>query len=136
MGESQLFQFVLSANGAGRAGGLGRADDDHGLEPATSSTRSTAAAGDTVSGHALFLTPGAYTIHFTVLGAAGGGVPPLSYNLLGEGISDPIGPVPDDPTLTPVYNIPTMPGFFGYPDGTITTDPFLITLMMPPPPSP
>jgi hypothetical protein len=133
VGESQLMQFVLSAGAVGAPAGATV------QMTVTDSTGKVvyslaAAVGDTVSGPGAFLTPGAYTIHFSLPGVTGGGVPPVSYNLLGEGISDPIGPVPDDPTLIPVYNIPTMPGFFGYPDGTITTDPFLITLMMPPPP--
>ena len=86
----------------------------------------TAQAGNTVSGPALFITPGAYTIRFSLLGGTVGSVPPVGYSLLGEGISDPIGPVSVDPTLTPVYDSDTMPGFFVYPDGTLTEDPFLI----------
>ena len=87
----------------------------------------SADAGDTVSSNALFLTPGAYTLSFTALAPAGGPVPAMSYNLSGESISDPIGAVLNDPTQTPVYTSPTTPGVFLYPDGTKTTNPFLIT---------
>ena len=107
VGESQLMQFLLSANAPG-------APADTGVQMTiTDSTGQvvftlTASAGDTVSGPALFLTPGAYTVGFSVLGATGGDVPPVAYSLLGEGISDPIGPVSVDPTLTPVYS-PLLP---------------------------
>jgi hypothetical protein len=124
VGESQLMQFVLSANAAGAPAGTAMqmtVTDSAGNVVYTL----TAAAGDTVSGPALFLTPGAYKVRFSLLGVTDGSTPPVAYRLLGEGFSDPIGPVTVDPTLTPVYTSPTMPGYFTYPDGTTTTDPFL-----------
>jgi hypothetical protein len=125
VGETQLMQIVLSAGAVGAPTGTAM------QMTVTDSTGKvvyslTAQAGDTVSGPALFLTPGAYTIRFSLLGATGGVVSPVGYSLLGEGISDPIGPVSVDPTLTPVYDSDTMPGFFVYPDGSVTQDPFLI----------
>jgi hypothetical protein len=125
VGESQLMQFVLSASAAGAPAG---AAVQMTITDATGNVvySLTASAGDAVSGPALFLTPGAYSLRFSLLGATGGVVPPVTYSLLGEGFSDPIGPVLDDPTLTPVYDSPTMPGFFVYPDQPATMSSFLI----------
>jgi hypothetical protein len=53
-------------------------------------------------------------------------MPSLSYSLMGESISDPIGAVVNDPTLQPDYTSPTTPGGFLYPDGTNTMSPYLI----------
>jgi hypothetical protein len=125
VGESQLFQFLLSANGP-------NAPEGSAVEMTITDSSGnvvyslTAAAGDTISSAALLLTPGAYTLSFTVLAPAGGPVPTLSYNLSGESISDPIGAVINDPTLTPVYTDPTTPGGFLYPNGTKTTSSYLI----------
>jgi hypothetical protein len=125
VGESQLFQFLLSANGQGAPAGSAvqmTITDSSGKVVYSL----TANAGDTVSSDALFLTPGAYTLSFTVLSPSGSPVPTLSYSLMGEPFSDPIGPTPTDPTQTPVYNSPNMPGVYLYPDGTTTTTTFLI----------
>ena len=86
----------------------------------------TADAGDTVSSNALLLATGAYTLSFTVLGPPGGPVPALSYSLMGESISDPIGAVVNDPTTQPVYTSPTTPGGYLYPNGVSTTSSYLI----------
>ncbi len=129
VGENQLTQFVLSASGSGAPAGAAvqmTVLDKNGRVVATL----TAAAGDTTSGDALFLSPGAYTLRFSVLGVTGGNPATVAYALQGEAISDPIGPVLDDPTLTPIYTSPTMPGFFFYPDGTATRNPFLIVPMV------
>jgi hypothetical protein len=125
VGESQLMQFVLSASAAGAPAGTAvrmTITDAQGNVVYSL----TAPPNDTASGPALFLTPGAYTVHFDLLGVIGGSAPPVTFQLLGEGISDPIGPVADDATLTPSYTTPTMPGVFTYPNGTVTTDSFLI----------
>jgi hypothetical protein len=124
VGESQLMQFVLSASDAGAPAGTAVQMT---FTDATGNVvySLTASAGDTVSGPALFLTPGAYKVRFVLLGAVSGSVSPLAFNLLGEGISDPIGPVADDPTLTPVYTSPTTPGIFTYPNGSTTRSSFL-----------
>jgi hypothetical protein len=127
VGENQLMQFVLSASGtqapAGAAIQMTILDQNGNVIYSL-----TAAANDTVSGHALFLTPGAYTLRFSVVGVSAGSTPALSYLLKGEEITDPIGPVTDDPTVNPVYTNPTMPNYFTYPDGTTTTNTFLIVL--------
>jgi hypothetical protein len=123
VGETQLMQLVLSA-GAGAPGSAVQMTVTDSTGRVIYSL--TARAGDVVSGPALFITPGAYTVRFSLLGVTGGSMPPVGYSLLGEGISDPIGPVSVDPSLTPVYDSDTMPGFFVYPDGSVTEDPFLI----------
>ena len=126
--ESQLFQFLLSATGVnappGSAVQMTITDSSGNIVYSLG-----AQVGDTVSSTALFLKPGAYTLSFAALAPAGGPVPAMSYNLSGESISDPIGAVINDPTQTPVYTSPTIPGVFLYPNGTQTTNPFLITLM-------
>jgi hypothetical protein len=123
--ESQLFQFLLAASSPGAPAGSAvqmTIRDQSGNVVYSL----TAQAGDTVSSAALFLTPGAYTLSFTAIAPAGSPVPTLAYNLSGESISDPIGAVISDPTLTPVYTSPTTPGTFLYPDGTTSTTPYLI----------
>jgi hypothetical protein len=123
VGESQLMQFVFSTSSA-PAGTAVQMTITNASGNVVYSL--TAMAGDTVSGPALFLTPGAYALHFTVLNTNGGIVPPVTYNLLGDGFSDPIGPVPDDPTLTAVYTNPTTPVTFTYPNGTTTPSPYVV----------
>jgi hypothetical protein len=125
VGESQLFQFLLSASGVGAPAGSAvemTIKDKDGNVVYTL----TSAAGDTVSSNALLLTPGAYSLSFTVLGPPGGPGPTLAYSLMGESISDPIGAVINDPTLTPIYQSPTMPGGFQYPGSPSTMSPYLI----------
>jgi Matrixin len=127
VGESQLFQFLLSASGQGAPAGsavqMTITDSSGNIVYSLS-----ADVNDTVSSNALFLKPGAYTLSFTALAPAGGPIPAMSYNLSGESLSDPIGAVLNDPTQTPVYTSPTLPGVFLYPDGTKTTNPFLIVV--------
>jgi hypothetical protein len=123
VGESQLFQFVLSADAVGTAsGGAVRMSifDSAGAEV----FRLVARAGDTVSGPSLFLVPGAYTVRFTVEDPSGG-PPPLPYRLRGRSLSDPIGPVLEDPTLLPMYRLDRDSDLFLYPGDIISQDPFL-----------
>jgi hypothetical protein len=127
VGESQLMHLILSANAVGGTAAPGSGLHMTVLDASGNVVYSlTAAAGDTVSGAALFLTPGAYTIRFTALGSAGTSSPPLAYTLLGDAISDPIGTVLSDPTLNPYYQVPGKPGWFYYPTGILTTSPFII----------
>jgi hypothetical protein len=119
VGESQLMNLVLSANAVGGAAAPGSAVQMtilDGLGRVVYTLKAT--AGDTVSGPALFLNTGAYTVRFTILGSTGTGGPSWSYTLLGDVISDPIGPVLTDPTLAPHYQAPGQPGWFLYPGGT------------------
>ena len=124
VGESQLMHLVLSAGAAG-----GPAAPDSAVQMTLQDASGnvvyslTAAAGDTVSGAALFLLPGPYTIQFT---AAGASTSSLAYNLVGDEISDPIGTVLTDPTLKPFYPAPLGPPWFLYPGGSLTTSPFWI----------
>jgi hypothetical protein len=123
--ESQLFQFLLSASGVGAPAGSAvqmTIKDQNGNVIYTL----TADAGDTVSSNALLLTPGAYTLSFTVLGPPGGPLPALPYSLMGESFSDPIGAVVNDPTTQPVYTSPTTPGGYLYPNGVSTMSSYLI----------
>jgi hypothetical protein len=124
--ESQLFQFLLASSGVGAPAGSAVQMTIKDLNGNVVYTL-TADAGDTVSSNALLLTPGAYTLTFSVLGPPGDPVSALSYSLMGESISDPIGAVVNDPTTQPVYTSPTMPGGFVYPNGTRTATPFLIS---------
>jgi hypothetical protein len=128
VGESQLFQFLLSAGGQGAPAGsevqMTITDSSGNIIDSLS-----APAGETVSNNAVLLTPGAYTLSFTVVAPPGSPIPTLSYNLMGESISDPIGAGLIDPTLTPVYTSPNTPGAYLYPDGTLTASPFLIVPM-------
>jgi hypothetical protein len=122
--QSQLFQFVLSAGAAGApSGGAVRMSifDGSGAEV----FRLVAGAGDTVSGPSLFLAPGAYTVCFTADGPAEGPSPPLTYRVRGKGLSDPIGPALEDPTLLPMYGSPNDPDLFLYPGDIFSQAPFL-----------
>ena len=107
VGESQLMHLILSANAVGGPAAPDSAVQMTMLDATGNVVYSlTAAAGDTVSGAALFLLPGPYTLQFTAIGAAGASSSPLAFSLLGDEISDPIGTVVTDPTLTPYYPAP------------------------------
>jgi hypothetical protein len=113
--ESQLFHFVLAASTADGSAAPGQRVQMTVLNQLGGVVFAlTAAAGDAVSGPALFLTPGAYTIRFSVSSTPGTVASALTFTLLGEVISDPIGPVIADPTLDPALN-PNDPGFFAFP---------------------
>jgi hypothetical protein len=123
IGQTQLFQFLLSAGAPGTPGGTIELTirDASGKVVADM----TSAAGDVVSAPAVLLTPGAYTLRVV---ATGGDVS-QTYDLSGQEISDPIGPSVSDPTLTPVYTNPTTPGTYTYPGGVVTTRPYWLTLI-------
>jgi hypothetical protein len=128
VGESQLMNLVLSAQTVGGTAGPGSAVQMTVRGKAGNVAYTlTAAVGDVVSGPALFLTPGAYTVSFTPLGSPGQA---LAFKLLGDGISDPIGPVLSDPTLVPDYQAPGLPGWFLYPGGTTSNVPYLFAPIM------
>ena len=125
VGESQLMHLILSASAVGGPAAPDSAIRMTMLDASGNVEYSlTAAAGDTVSGAAgRFLLPGAYTIQFIAMGASSD---LLAYDLLGDEISDPIGTVLSDPTLTPFYPAPLGPPWFLYPVGVLTTAPFFI----------
>jgi hypothetical protein len=127
VGESQLMHLVLSSSTVDGSAAPGSEVQMNILDASGNVIYSlTAAAGDTVSGPALLLTPGAYTVQFTSLNTSGSTNPTLAYTLLGDEISDPIGTVTTDPTLTPGYPVPGMPGWYQYPGGKLSTSPFLV----------
>jgi hypothetical protein len=118
--ESQLFHFLLSAQGSAGQVRMTIFDSSGNVV-----TTLTADAGDTVSGSAL-LKPGTYRVQFEQLGT----VEPLAFDLKGESESDPIGPVAVDPTTTPQFTDPTTPGQYIYPDGTTSTQPYQWALLL------
>jgi hypothetical protein len=116
VGQSQLINFLLSANSTSTpsTGGAVKMTilDQNGAIVYSLCSK----AGDVVSGSAVFLTPGKYTVLFTTSSSqTGSASSPFTYELTGNAISDPIGPVLTDPTLTPIYQAPSMPGWFQYP---------------------
>lgn len=120
--ESQLFEFLLTAGPSATAGaGVKMTITDSAGKVVYTLA---AAAGDTVSASAVFLTPGEYHVSFTAIGAIPGA--PLSFLLAGDAVTDPIGPTVFDPTLKPVYTNPTTPNVFTYPGNITTTIPWLI----------
>lgn len=81
----------------------------------------TALNGQTVSGD-VYLAAGNYTVDFVAATADGSALAPLTYNLRGKSITDPIDPIPINPGDPP----PAPPVVIGDPGAT--TDPTTITL--------
>ncbi len=128
--QTQLFDFALSASAlpAGVTGGVRMTIWD---AQGNARYTLTALAGQTVSDRSLFLPPGAYTVTYSAVGT-----PPtasLGYTLRGKALSDPIGPVRGDTTLTGQYQSATSPGVFVYPGNTTSTTPYLWVFSPPPP---
>ncbi len=88
--QSQLMHFVLAAGSTGGAAVVMTVTDAQGRVVLTL----RADPREPVSGN-VYLKAGRYTVRFT---AAGG---PVSFRLRGNGLSDPIGPGPSDPTANP-----------------------------------
>ena len=123
--DSQLFEFSLYANPLGTSGTASvrmRVFDSSG----NTLFDLSATAGATATTTGLFLTPGAYTIEFDLVTSGPLGVP-LSFQLGGATLSDPIGPAVNDPTLNPLYRCPTNPTMYCYPNGSMTSIPYLIS---------
>jgi hypothetical protein len=120
----QVFSFTLSAAGTGAPVGstvqMTITDSQGNVVYSL-----TALSGQTVTGPAALLAPGAYTVQFSVLTPAGA-PGTLSFELRGTSITDPIGPVITDPTFTPQYTNPNNPFTYYYPDGTVSVIPFLL----------
>jgi hypothetical protein len=126
--QNQVFNFTLSAAGAGAPAGSAvqmTITDASGNVVYTL----TAAAGQTVTGPPVLLTPGAYTVRFSIL-TPGGAPGSLTFQLRGGSITDPIGPVITDPTSSPMYTKPGDPFTYYYPDGTVSTNPFLLAALV------
>ena len=121
VGQTQLFGFTMSATGAAGASAQMTIVDSLGRVVYSL----IAPTGDTTSATSTLLPPGEYTVHVTPIPSATGDYTPVSYSILGSGLTDPIGPVVGSTTLTPQYQDPTKPGQFLYPIGKSTFDPYL-----------
>jgi hypothetical protein len=132
--ETQLFQFTLSAASSGAR--TGAAVDLTITDQAGNVVFDlVASAGRTASGGSVLLPPGPYTARFSMT-TTHGHAQPLSYGLSGSGLTDPIGPARNDPTLAPVYSQPISTSvppsnpianaiYYYYPNGAVILDPFL-----------
>jgi hypothetical protein len=122
IGQAQLFHLVLTAESAGSPPGATitvTITDESGNEVLSLS----AGAGESVSGPSVLLRPGAYRVRYQV-NAPVGSSGPIGFRIRGNRITDPTGPVVDDPTLEPEYGDSQDPGRFLYPDRYVTADPF------------
>jgi hypothetical protein len=95
--QSQLFHLALAASGAPGTAVQTILYDQSGAIVASL----TAMSGETQT-LTVFLSPGTYTVRFVQGGLSGVPLTPTTYTLRGIGLSDPIGPQPTDPTLTPI----------------------------------
>lgn len=122
IGQAQLFHLILTTEAMPSTFGaeiLVTITDERGRD--VLSLR--ALAGESVSGPAVLLRPGAYRIRYQLLNE-GGVAAPVAFRVRGNRLSDPTGPVIDDPTLAPEYGDPQNPGQFLYPGPFLTSDPF------------
>jgi hypothetical protein len=120
----QLFGLTLSTAGSAPAGTTVQMTivDANGV---VVDQLTAAAAGPTAAPGSALLGPGPYTVQFTLVSPAGTLAGPVPFVLLGDSLSDPIGPVVGDPTQTPLYQLPNDPLHFLYPDGQVVATPFL-----------
>jgi len=82
--------------------------------------------GELRSREAVLLNPGEYTVEVIPVTLDGSLPPALSYELLGIAISDLFVGDPDDPNNLPfACTEPGLEGFFCYPGGFVSPDPFL-----------
>lgn len=115
--QTQLFHFVLTAGGQDAGATVRvRVVDAGGSEVYAATARS----GESASEGAVLLTPGAYTVLIEIDNPNGS---PVSYVLRGASLSNPIGPVPIDPTTAPQYVSPVSPGTYLYPGFTVPYSP-------------
>jgi hypothetical protein len=123
----QLFQFLLSSTTTGASLGMPIVAT---IVSETGATVMTlyGQAGETISGPSVLLSPGEYTIRYAVKHAPG--APPISFSLRGLALSDPIGPVRTDTTLTPRYADPNNPNGYLYPNGFATLEEYLWTTLL------
>lgn len=117
--EDQLFHYTLAGGGTGTA--IRMTIYDSNLKEVFSATTWN---GDTISAN-VFLAAGTYTVRFEA-GSAGGLLPLINVSLNGLLASDPLDPLPTDPTVVPIGG----PTFYwtqggGSSGGTISqTDPY------------
>jgi hypothetical protein len=113
--RTQLFQFILSADSpdAGAATQMSIVNQDGAIV-----WERTATAGDAVSG-SVILSPGTYSVRFTARDASGSMNSPVTYEVSGFALSDPIGPRIENPNARPTPPPPPRP----YP-GLVVSDPY------------
>jgi hypothetical protein len=120
----QLFHFALTtdaANTSGQAGVLLRVLDASGAVIHQLSSR----AGETRTAGALLLLPGSYLLQVVPLFEHDADrATSLDYHLAGSVVSDPFAVDPVQPSDTE-FQCPDLPGFFCYPGGIISIDPYL-----------
>jgi hypothetical protein len=125
VGRPQLFHFALATAEAAVAGPtavIAIVKNDQGVVVAKVASQ----PGDTRSAPAVLLNAGVYTVEFFVLTLNGLATPSLSYDLRAQVLSDPFVGDPADPTNHPfACPEPELAGFFCYPGGFITSDPYL-----------
>lgn len=110
--EPQLFHLLLSSNN-GMAVTMS-------IEDMAGSTLYTLSSnGLPASNKPLLLQPGQYRIRLITSGQ------PMTVTLRGDTLSDPVGSVVVDPNQTPLFPTPGNPGTNTYPNGTVTTKPYL-----------
>lgn len=122
VGQSQLFQFLLSTGTAEPPGNAWVSMELRDVE-GNVLFRLSAWAEESASASSLFLVPGEYRARFTA--GAAGAPPALPYRLRGRSLTDPVGPVVDDSSMEPMYRWEQDPSLFQYPNGEITPAPYL-----------
>jgi hypothetical protein len=123
----QLFQFLLAAQFQGTPSGVSLQMT---IIDSSGNVVYTLASGSNVptSGPAILLVPGQYTVQFTEVLTGTASPVPVTYQLFGATLSDPIGPAVNDPTLAPLYTNPNDPTHYHYPNGTVSGKPYLFFL--------
>jgi hypothetical protein len=117
---SQLFQFALSVrSAAGTAGAMQMTIADGNGQMLLSLLSN---AGN--SAIAIFLNPGQYTAQFSAFGPGTSFPGPIAFLLLGATLSDPVGPKPNDPTLSTPSQGSSNPGSYLYPNGVVSSQPY------------
>lgn len=108
--ENQLFELTLSASSTPSRSGVQMTLYNEANQPVQSLM---VLAGETRSG-SVFLTPGTYRARFTAA-SADQSIPSVVVSLRGTRLSDPIGPVIEDPTRQPIFQAaPNNPNGNGY----------------------
>ncbi|TWT95428.1 hypothetical protein Pla108_35760 [Botrimarina colliarenosi] len=125
VGRPQLFHFALEAGDAlvsGPAAVVAIVRDGLGQVI----TRVAAPPGETRTAPAVLLDPGEHTVEFFAVSLGGVPLPSVAYTLRAQVLSDPFVGDPDDPTGNPfACSDPELAGFFCYPGGFVSADPFL-----------
>lgn len=127
VGRSTLFHMVLNvssqAGAASYVGGSVIILDSQGRYVHTLSAR----VGETRSMDSFLLKPGYYSVRYVAVTRSGETIPDVRLRLRVSELSDPIGPIVDDPAGDPVPPGPGGPGG----DPTVWLDPDLLALLTP-----